>query len=252
WEGHDDPPPEHGIDWQGQPWTPACGEPGAHPNARFTAPASQCPCISPHWEDPKGVPISAIIFGARRARLAPLIYQSFNWQHGTYIGATLASETTAAALGKQGVVRRDPMAMLPFCGYNMADYFAHWLEIGKQIKHPPKIFRVNWFRQGDDGKFLWPGFGENLRVLLWIVERCKGKGKAVETPIGYMPAKGAIDLTGIEDKVTEKTMEELLYIDKDAWYEELESQTSWFQQFGYALPLGIWEEHEALADRLTK
>ncbi|MDH7482665.1 MAG: phosphoenolpyruvate carboxykinase (GTP) [Armatimonadota bacterium] len=252
WEGHDDPPPEHGIDWQGQPWTPACGEKGAHPNARFTAPASQCPCISPHWEDPKGVPISAIIFGARRARLAPLIYQAFNWQHGTYVGATLASETTAAALGQQGIVRRDPMAMLPFCGYNMADYFAHWLEMGKRLKDPPKIFRVNWFRQGEDGKFLWPGFGDNIRVLKWIVDRCKGKGDAIETPIGYMPTKNAIDLTGIEDKVSEKTMEELLYIDKDAWYDELDSQTAWFQQFGYSLPLGIWEEHEALADRLTK
>jgi phosphoenolpyruvate carboxykinase (GTP) len=250
WEGSDDPPPKHGTDWQGQPWTPACGETGAHPNSRFTTPASQCPSISPHWEDPRGVPISAIIFGARRARLAPLVYQSFNWQHGTYVGATMASETTAAALGAQGVVRRDPMAMLPFCGYNMADYFRHWLEIGGKLTDPPKIFRVNWFRQDGDGSFLWPGFGENLRVLEWIIERCKGKGSAVETPIGYVPGKGAIDLAGLD--ISEKTVEALVHVDKDAWYEELESQTAWFQQFGYTLPLEIWEEHEALADRLTR
>ena len=250
WEGHDEDPPERGIDWQGQPWTPTCGEKGAHPNARFTAPAARCPSISPHWEDPQGVPISAIIFGARRAKLAPLVYESFNWQHGTYIGATMASETTAAALGAQGVVRRDPMAMLPFCGYNMADYFRHWLEMGKKLTNPPKIFRVNWFRQGENGKFLWPGFGENLRVLRWIIERCKGKGGAIETPIGFVPSAGSIDLEGLE--ISYQTMEELTHVDKEGWYEELESQTEWFRQFGYTLPLEIWEEHEALADRLTR
>ena len=250
WEGHDDTAPEHGTDWQGQFWTPPCGEKGAHPNSRFTAPASQCPSISPHWEDPQGVPISAILFGARRAQLAPLIYQSFNWQHGTYIGATMASETTAAALGAQGVVRRDPMAMLPFCGYNMADYFRHWLEIGQKLVNPPKIFRVNWYRLDEKGKFIWPGFGENLRVLKWIIERCKGADSAVETPIGYVPAPGGIDLTGL--KVSDETIQTLVHVDKDQWYEELESQTAWFQQFGYSLPIEIWQEHEALADRLTR
>ena len=250
WEGDDEDPPEHGIDWQGEFWTPACGEKGAHPNARFTAPAFQCPSISPHWEDPKGVPISAILFGARRAQLAPLVYQSFNWQHGTYVGATMASETTAAALGAQGVVRRDPMAMLPFCGYNMAEYFRHWLEVGSRMTNPPKIFRVNWFRQDENGNLLWPGFGENLRVLRWIIERCKDGGSALETPIGYVPGRGGIDLTGLD--VSEETIEALVHVDKDTWYDELESQTEWFQQFGYSLPIEIWQEHEALADRLTR
>ena len=250
WEGHDDDPPEHGIDWQGQPWTPACGEKGAQANSRFTTPASQCPSISPEWENPQGVPITAMLFGARRARLAPLVYQSFNWQHGTYIGATMASETTSAALGAQGVVRRDPMAMLPFCGYNMAEYFRHWLETGKRLTETPKIFRVNWYRQDENGEFIWPGFGENLRVLKWVIERCKGEAAALETPIGYVPGRGGIDLTGLE--VSEQTIEALVHVDKDAWYEELESQTDWFQQFGYSLPIEIWQEHEALADRLTR
>ncbi len=250
WEGHDEDPPEHGIDWQGQPWTPTCGEKGAHPNSRFTAPASQCPSISPEWENPQGVPISAILFGARRARVAPLVYQSFNWQHGTYVGATMASETTAAALGAQGIVRRDPMAMLPFCGYNMAEYFRHWLEIGERLTDAPKIFRVNWFRQNDKGEFMWPGFGDNLRVLKWVIERCKGQAAAVETPIGYVPAAGSMHLDGL--KISYQTMEELTHVDKEAWYDELESQTEWFQQFGYTLPLEIWQEHEALADRLTR
>lgn len=250
WEGHDEDPPEHGTDWQGQPWTPACGEKGAHPNARFTAPASQCPSISPEWENPQGVPISAILFGARRARVAPLVYQSFNWQHGTYIGATMASETTAAMIGSQGIVRRDPMAMLPFCGYNMAEYFRHWLEIGRKLTDPPKIFRVNWFRQNDKGEFMWPGFGDNLRVLKWVIERCKDQAAAVETPIGYVPAAGSMHLSGL--KISYQTMEELTHVDKDAWYDELESQTEWFQQYGYSLPIEIWQEHEALADRLTR
>lgn len=250
WEGHDEDPPERGIDWQGQPWTPACGEKGAHPNSRFTAPASRCPSISPNWENPQGVPISAILFGARRARLAPLVYQSFNWQHGTYIGATMASETTAAALGQQGIVRRDPMAMLPFCGYNMAEYFAHWLEMGRKMADPPKIFRVNWYRKDENGEFIWPGFGENLRVLKWIIERCEGGGDAIETPIGYVPAAGGMYLDDL--KISYQTMEELIHVDKEAWYEELDSQTEWFQQFGYSLPIEIWQEHEALADRLTR
>lgn len=250
WEDHDEDPPERGIDWQGQPWTPACGEKGAHPNSRFTAPAANCPSISPHWEDPQGVPISAVIFGARRARVAPLVYQSFNWQHGTYIGATMASETTAAALGAQGVVRRDPMAMIPFCGYNMADYFRHWLEMGRKLTNPPKIFRVNWFRQDEKGKFLWPGFGDNLRVLKWIMERSTGKGDAVRTPIGFVPSPGGLDLTGLD--ISEETIASLVHVEKSDWYDELESQTEWFQQFGYSLPIEIWQEHEALADRLTR
>ena len=250
WEGHDDDPPERGIDWQGQFWTPACGEKGAHPNSRFTASAAQCPSISPRWEEPQGVPISAILFGARRARVAPLVYQSFNWQHGTYIGATMASETTAAALGTQGVLRRDPMAMLPFCGYNMADYFSHWLEMGRKLTNPPKIFRVNWFRQDENGKFMWPGFGDNLRVLKWVIERCKGAGGAIKAPIGYVPSADGIDLKGL--KISYQTMETLMHVDKETWYEELDSQTEWFQQFGYSLPIEIWQEHEALADRLTR
>lgn len=250
WEGHDEDPPEHGIDWQGQPWTPACGEKGAHPNSRFTAPASQCPCIAPNWDDPQGVPISAILFGARRASLAPLVYQSFGWQHGTYIGATMASETTAAALGEQGVLRRDPMAMIPFCGYNMAEYFSHWLEMGRKITDPPKIFRVNWFRQDENGKFIWPGFGDNLRVLKWVIDCCKGEADKIETPIGYVPGKSAIDIGGLD--ITEESMDSLRHVDKEGWYDELGSQEEWFQQFGYSLPIEIWNEHEALAERLTK
>ena len=250
WEGHDEDPPEHGIDWQGQPWTPACGEKGANPNSRFTAPASQCPSIAPNWEDPQGVPISAIIFGGRRAKLAPLVFQSFNWQHGTYIGATMASETTAAALGAQGVLRRDPMAMVPFCGYNMAEYFGHWLEMGRKLTDPPKIFRVNWFRQDENGKFMWPGFGDNLRVLKWIIDCCKGEADSVETAIGYVPAKDGIDTKGLS--ITKEVMESLRNVDKEGWYDELTSQTEWFQQFGYSLPIEIWNEHEALAERLTK
>ncbi|MHB1456802.1 MAG: phosphoenolpyruvate carboxykinase (GTP) [Armatimonadota bacterium] len=250
WEGHDEDPPDHGIDWQGQPWTPACGEKGANPNSRFTAPASQCPSIAPNWEDPQGVPISAIIFGGRRAKLAPLVFQSFNWQHGTYIGATMASETTAAALGAQGVLRRDPMAMVPFCGYNMAEYFNHWLEMGRKLTDPPKLFRVNWFRQDENGKFVWPGFGDNIRVLKWIVDCCKGEASAVETAIGYVPAEDGIDVEGLD--ISKEAMDTLRYVDKEGWYEELASQTEWFQQFGYSLPIEIWNEHEALAERLTK
>ncbi|MHB9125876.1 MAG: phosphoenolpyruvate carboxykinase (GTP) [Armatimonadota bacterium] len=241
WEGRDESAPAEGIDWQGRPWTPESGEKGAHPNSRFTAPASQCPSISPSWEDPQGVPISAIIFGGRRAKLAPLVYESFNWQHGTYVGATMSSETTAAATHKQGVLRRDPMAMLPFCGYNMAEYFKHWLEMGGKIGNAPKIFHVNWFRQDDEGKFIWPGFGDNLRVLKWIVERCKGKGEAVETPIGYVPTVDAIELA--ETDVSKETMETLTKVDREAWFNELEAQTEWFQQFGYSLPDGICQEH---------
>lgn len=245
WEGMSDPPAS-GIDWKGNPWTPDSGEKGAHPNARFTAPARQCPSISPEWENPKGVPISAIIFGGRRAKVAPLVYQAYDWNHGVYIGATMASETTAAAIGKVGVVRRDPMAMLPFCGYNMADYFAYWLEMGKRVPNPPKIFNVNWFRTDDDGNFLWPGFGENMRVLKWIVDRCNGNGEAVETPIGYVPSKGAIDTTELD--ISQEVMDALLSIDKEAWAEEIKDQEEFLKKFD-RLPQEIIEQKEALKKR---
>jgi len=247
WEGLDQDPPPYGIDWKGDLWTPDSGTPGAHPNARFTTPASQCPSISPEWQNPKGVPISALVFGGRRAKVAPLVYQSYSWQHGVFVGATVASETTAAAAGEVGVVRRDPMAMLPFCGYNMADYWRHWLEMGKKIPHPPKIFHVNWFRTDEKGKFLWPGFGENLRVLNWIVSRCEGDGKAVETPIGYIPTVDALNLDGLD--LPPGTIESLLDVDRDAWVEELNRQLPFFEKFGDRLPKEIMEEHKAVLKR---
>jgi len=248
WEGHDDPPSPGMLDWQGKPWNPQSGDKAAHPNSRFTAPAAQCPTISPEWENPQGVPISAILFGARRQRVVPLVYQSFSWQHGTFLGATLSSETTAAATGKVGVLRRDSMAMQPFCGYNMADYWGHWLDMGKRMSNPPKIFRVNWFRTGENGKFLWPGFGDNLRVLRWILDRCNGKGEAVETPIGFVPTKNAIDRTGID--VSDAAMDQLLRVDHAEWVEAVEGQHQYFEKFGKRLPAGILEEHEALSHRL--
>lgn len=248
WEGMDGEVPAEGIDWKGEKWTPASGTKGAHPNSRFTAPASQCPSISPHWQDPQGVPISAILFGSRRARLAPLVYEAFNWQHGTFIGASMASETTAAAAGAVGVLRRDPMAMLPFCGYNTGDYFKHWLDMGTLISKPPKIFCVNWFRQDDGGRFLWPGFGENIRVLRWIVERSQGKGNAVTTPIGYMPDRGSIDLSGL--CIPEDDMRYLLSISPADWLEECAQVETFFKQFGSHLPQALREECQALQARL--
>ncbi|ADQ07961.1 Phosphoenolpyruvate carboxykinase (GTP) [Caldicellulosiruptor hydrothermalis 108] len=250
WEGMDGEPPERGIDWLGRPWTKDSGEKGAHPNARFTAPAAQCPSISKEWENPNGVPISAIIFGGRRAKVAPLVYEAFDWQHGVYVGATMASETTAAAMGKVGVVRRDPMAMLPFCGYNMADYFAHWLEMGKKIPNPPKIFHVNWFRQDENGKFIWPGFGENLRVLKWIIERCEGKVEAKETPIGYVPYVDDLYLDGLD--IDKQTVEKLLEIDKELWLKEAEASREFLSQFRDRLPRELIEENEKLKQRLSK
>jgi len=250
WEGMDEAPPAEGIDWRGRKWTPESGEKGAHPNARFTAPASQCPSISPEWQNPRGVPISAIIFGSRRAKLAPLVYQSFNWQHGTFIGASMASETTAAAIGQIGVVRRDPMAMLPFCGYNMGDYFAHWLEIGRRLKNPPRIFHVNWFRKNAQGKFIWPGFGENVRVLRWILERCENRGESKETPIGYVPTAQALDLNGLA--VSREDVESLLAVDKNDWLEEISGTHDFFGKIGPHLPQGMHEEEEALSRRLSK
>jgi len=247
WEGMGVDPPATGIDWRGRPWSPN-SEKGANANARFTAPASQCPVISPNWESPQGVPISAMLFGGRRAKLAPLVYESFNWQHGTYVGATMASETTAAATGAVGVVRRDPMAMRPFCGYNMARYFRHWLDMGKSIPHPPKIFHVNWFRQDEDGNYLWPGYGENLRALEWVLGRCKGTADAVETPIGYVPAKSSLNLNGLD--ISDEAIDKLLEVRHDDWIAELDGMEKFFDQFGYELPEELVEEQQALKTRL--
>ncbi|MGN6732289.1 MAG: phosphoenolpyruvate carboxykinase (GTP) [Candidatus Binatia bacterium] len=248
WEGHDDPAPSSAEDWRGKPWAPNSGHPAAHPNSRFTVSIKQSPTYSSEWEKPQGVPISAILFGARRNKLVPLVYQSFNWQHGTFLGATLASETTAAATGAVGVVRRDPMAMLPFCGYNMGDYWAHWLSMAQRATQPPKIFRVNWFQRNEQGKFIWPGFGENLRVLRWVVERCKGGGEAEETPIGYVPKVSA--LNGGDLKVSKSDLNQLVAIDREGWKSNLRSQGEYFDNFGDHLPAGIKEEHNALANRL--
>ncbi len=255
WEGGDGEPPREGIDWKGNPWKPGLkdqdGKPilGAHPNSRFTAPISQCPTYSPKLDTPDGVPISAIIFGGRRARVAPLVYESFNWQHGVYVGSQMASERTAAQYGKQGEVRRDPMAMLPFCGYNMAEYWAHWLAMGRKMKKPPKIFHVNWFRQNEEGKFIWPGFGDNLRVLEWILHRVDGTGKVNETPIGYTPKSTSIDLTGLDLKPD--VMKELLSIDSQEWLEDLKLQEEFYVQFGDRLPKQIKAELEGLRKRLS-
>ena len=256
WEGMGTPPPAEGFDWQGRPWTPDMkdekGKPvvGAHPNSRFTSPLRQCPSSSFRTEHHHGVPISAIIFGGRRARLAPLVFESFDWEHGVYVGATMASERTAAQFGAQGEVRRDPMAMLPFCGYHMGDYFDHWLETGRRMSNPPKIFNVNWFRQDEQGKFLWPGFGENLRVLEWILGRCRGEADARETPIGYVPTPDSIDLTGLHEEVTTETLEALLAVNRADWKEELNLIEGFFQQFDGRFPKELWEQHDALRLRL--
>jgi phosphoenolpyruvate carboxykinase (GTP) len=247
WEGSEIPPPAGLLDWQGRKWDPANG-PAAHPNARYTVPASQSPSISARWQDPEGVPISAFLFGGRRARLAPLVYEAFNWQHGVFVGAGMASETTAAATGKVGVTRRDPMAMLPFCGYNMADYFQHWLDMGKRIPHPPRVFHVNWFRKGADGKFLWPGFGENVRVLKWILERVEGKAEAKETPIGFVPTQESLTLDGMN--ISDAALEELLEVNAADWSREAEEIGVFLEEFGDSLPKEIREEQAALAKRL--
>jgi len=248
WEGIDGEVPEQLTDWRGQPWKRGSTEKAAHPNARFSAPARQCPSISPHWEDPQGVPISAFLFGGRRARVAPLVFEARDWAHGVFVAASVASETTAAQSGAVGVVRRDPMAMLPFCGYNMADYWSHWLKIGPTLRQPPRIFHVNWFRQGPDGKFLWPGFGENLRVLRWATERCAGKGAAVESPIGLLPAPGALDTTGLD--VAPETMRELLAIDPADWRQEATALGEFFAKFGDRLPAELERQRQALIARL--
>lgn len=250
WEGMGIPAPNSGTDWKGNPWTPESSEKGAHPNSRFTAPASQCPCISPEWENPMGVPITAILFGGRRAKTAPLVYQAFDWEHGVFVGATMASETTAAATGAVGVVRRDPMAMLPFCGYNMGDYFSHWLEMGKKIPNPPAIFNVNWFRTDDNGNFIWPGFGDNFRVLEWVLARAEGNLSAVETLIGYVPNAEDIDITGLEkENITLDVVKDLLSIDRAAWEAEVKDSGDFLKKFD-RLPEEIKAQHEALSKRL--
>ena len=250
WEGADGKPPAEAWDWRGHPWTPSSEDKAAHPNARYTTPARQCPSISPHWEDPAGVPISAIIFGGRRERLAPLVYEALSWNHGVYVGAGMATETTAAQSGAVGLVRRDPMAMLPFCGYHMGDYFAHWIAQGsKEGVTPPKIFHVNWFRTDAGGRYLWPGFGQNLRVLEWIIGRCRGSAKAVETPIGLVPPVNGLDLSGSD--VSAGVMRELLDVDAEGWQGEIEEQESYFEQFGDRFPQEVRREMEAQARRVS-
>ena len=256
WESGDGPVPQEGINWQGKEWKPGMlddkGKPvfGAHPNSRFTAPITQCPTSSFRLEHHHGVPISAILFGGRRAQVAPLVYESFNWQHGVFVGATMASERTAAQFGKQGEVRRDPMAMLPFCGYHMGDYFKHWLKVGKQMTQPPKIFHVNWFRTDEQGKFLWPGYGENLRVLEWIIERCENTAEAQKTPIGYIPTPRSLDMTGLD--MSEQEINKLLQIDNAAWEQESQQIEDFLKQFGQRLPKEIGTELTDLQKRLKE
>lgn len=255
WEGLDKNPPENAIDWQGRPWNGKTSEEkGAHPNSRFTAPAVNCPCISSEFENPAGVPISAIVFGGRRAKLAPLVYQSRSWNHGVFVGSIMASETTAAAAGAVGVVRRDPMAMLPFCGYNMADYWQHWIDIGAGLDKDkaPKIFNVNWFRKDDDGNFLWPGFGDNMRVLEWIIKRCEGKVDAEETAIGFVPKAEDINLEGIEDEVSEDQLKEILSVDNSLWEDEAKGIEEFYAKFGDRLPKALRDELNTLKANLEK
>ena len=249
WEGMTDEEPPALTDWIRRPWHPGCGRVAAHPNARFTAPAKQCPVIADEWEDPKGVPIDAILFGGRRATVQPLVTEAFSWQHGTFLGSVMASEKTAAAAGKVGELRRDPMAMLPFCGYHMGDYFRHWLEVGaKGGDEMPRIFYVNWFRKDDQGRFVWPGFGDNSRVLKWVFERCEGRGKAQETPIGILPTEDALDLSGLN--LDAAALKILLEVDVEAWKRELPLIEQHYAQFGDKLPEGLRQELEALRHRL--
>jgi phosphoenolpyruvate carboxykinase (GTP) len=249
WEGLS-PAPEHLTDWRGDDWAPGSDQPAAHPNSRFTAPAAQDPAIAPEWQDPAGVPISAILFGGRRASVVPLVHEAFNWKHGVFLGSIMASETTAAAAGAVGDLRRDPFAMLPFCGYNMADYWAHWLTFSDRVETDklPRIFYVNWFRKDADGKWLWPGFGENSRVLAWVFERCSGKAEATETPIGYVPAPGAIDVTGLD--VSDKGIAELLGVDSDEWRAEVPLIRAHFGRFEDRLPKELEAELDGLEARL--
>ena len=249
WEGMTGEPPAHAIDWHGNEWTPDSDTPAAHPNARFTTPAAQCPSIAPEWEDPAGVPIDAFLFGGRRATAVPLVSEAFDWEHAVFMGATMSSEKTAAAAGNVGELRFDPMAMLPFCGYNMADYFAHWLKIGEREGAVlPRVFYVNWFRKDDEGNFLWPGFGENSRVLEWVFRRCEGKAEAVETPIGLLPAEGAIDVGGLE--ISDSAMEELLSVDAELYKAQLPQLREHLEKFGEKLPAEVMAQLEALEARL--
>ena len=250
WERLDKNPPEHAIDWTGKPWNGKVDtdRPGAHPNSRFTAPAKNCPCLSPEFENPNGVPISAFVFGGRRAKLAPLVYQSRDWNHGVFVGSIMASETTAAATGAVGVVRRDPMAMLPFCGYNMADYWQHWIDIGAGLdpEKAPKIFNVNWFRKNENDEFMWPGFGDNLRVLEWILKRCEGKVDARETAIGYLPYAEDINIEGLEGEVTLESLRSILDVDKKLWLEDAKGVEEFYAKFGDRLPKVLREELDTL------
>jgi phosphoenolpyruvate carboxykinase (GTP) len=251
WEGLTDEPPAHLIDWKGRDWAPGSPEPAAHPNARFTTPAGQCPSIAPEWDDPAGVPISAILFGGRRASTVPLVIESFDWDHGVFLGANVASEKTAAAEGTVGELRHDPFAMLPFCGYNMGNYFAHWLKTG-QAADPallPRLYYVNWFRKDASGRFVWPGFGENSRVLKWIVERLSGDAEAVETPVGNLPAPGALDLDGL--RLSQADLDLLLTADPQDWKLEADRMPEFFAMFGEHLPERLWELHQDLIDRLS-
>ena len=252
WEGLDKNPPTHAKNWKGEDWNGATStEKGAHPNSRFTAPAKNCPCISDQFESRQGVPISAIVFGGRRAKTAPLVYQSKSWENGVFVGSIMASETTAAATGAVGVVRRDPMAMLPFCGYHMGDYFAHWLEMGQKLgDKAPKIFNVNWFRLDDEGNFIWPGFGDNMRVLNWILDRCEGKADAVETPIGYVPKAEDIDLEGLDFDI--ETLKSILEVDKDLWTKEAEGIEEFYAKFGDKLPAELRNQLNTLKANLAK
>jgi phosphoenolpyruvate carboxykinase (GTP) len=251
WEGMTEDKPAFVTDWLRRPWTPRSGRKAAHPNARFTTPAGQCPAIAPEWQDPKGVPVDAILFGGRRASVVPLVCEAFDWQHGTFLGAMVSSETTAAAAGAVGQLRRDPMAMLPFCGYNMGDYFAHWLKIGKQPgARMPKVFYVNWFRQDEHGNYLWPGYGENCRVLKWIFERVNDTARAEETPIGLMPASADLDLKGLKLPATQ--IEKLLEVDVEGWLEEVPRVGEYFTKFGDHMPAALWQQLEELTRRLKE